>query len=369
MEDKVLVTTLEEAKRFMLDCFQTVGVSGKHANIVAENLLTADYRGHFSHGMNRLNWYINDIITKSVDPNMVPSIEKQTIATALVNGNNTLGAVVGEYCMGLAIEKAKGVGIGMVTAFNSNHYGIAGIYSLQAMKARCIGISLTNASPVLVPTRAKEQALGTNPISFGVPGMGDESMLLDMATTTVAMGKLELHLRQNKPLPEGWSMNNAGDSETDPLTAIKSHKLFPLGGTELTGGYKGYGLSLMVEILCGILSGSSYGPNIPMWYPEGRNKKADLSHIFIAIDPTVFAPGYDVRLNDLMSHIRNIEPRNPDKPVLVPGDPEKNHMNYVDLQGGLCYIQNQHETNKILAEKLSVIGMRSKVLDKIAVKE
>ncbi|XP_066152088.1 uncharacterized oxidoreductase YjmC-like [Euwallacea fornicatus] len=137
----------------------------------------------------------------------------------------------------------------------------------------------------LVPTRAKEIYFALLP---KIPDVGNQR-ILGKATTTVAMRKLEVHLRQNKRISERDSISNAGHSEKDPFTEIKSHELFPLSGTELTGGYKGFELSFMVEILCGILSGSNCRPNIPMWYPDSRNQKANLSDTFIAIDPTVFA--------------------------------------------------------------------------------
>ncbi|XP_060530052.1 uncharacterized oxidoreductase YjmC-like [Cylas formicarius] len=188
-EETLTVIPLEEVRRFVEDCFKAVGTTSENASTVATNLVEADYRGHYSHGINRLNLYIQDIMAKRCDPNAIPSIEKETVATALVNGNNGLGSVVGKYCMDLAIAKAKQVGIGMVSAYGSNHYGIAGMYTLQAIEHGCIGISGTNTSLVTVPTRSKTASLGTSPLSFGASAKNGDSFVLDMATSTVALGK------------------------------------------------------------------------------------------------------------------------------------------------------------------------------------
>lgn len=174
----------------MVDCFVAVGTCKKHAEIVSDNLLEADHRGHYSHGMNRLEMYIRDIQSKICAPNAEPTIEKQSASTALVDGHNGLGAVVGKFCMNLAIEKAAQTGIGIVAARGSNHYGIAGMYALQAIQNGMLGMSFTNTSPLMVPTRAKEAALGTNPLSLGAPAMDGDSFVLDMATTAVAVGKV-----------------------------------------------------------------------------------------------------------------------------------------------------------------------------------
>jgi len=357
-----LVTSLDEAKRFIIDCFKAVGTQTEYAETLADNLIEADYRGHLSHGMNRIENYIHDIVHQLLDPNAYPEIEKETVATALVNGNNGLGAVVGKYCMDLALKKAKDVGIGFVTAHGSNHYGMAGMYALQALKDSIIGLSFTNTSPVVVPTRAKDAAIGTNPLSIGAPGLNGDSVVLDMATTTVALGKLEINKRKGIPIPEGWALNERGEMETDPDIGLKASRLLPLGGAEITGGYKGYGLGLMGEILTGILSGSKYGPDIPVW--NGPEKEvADLAQTFIAIDPKVFAPGFEDRLSNLMDHLRHMEPKDPAKPILVAGDVEKKHMEQVQLQGGICYVKDQHDTNKVLAEKLKVAPMISTALE------
>nr|CAH7723861.1 unnamed protein product [Callosobruchus chinensis] len=304
--------------------------------------------------------YVNDVMGKQTDPVAYPVIEKESASTALVDGKNGFGAVVGKFCMGVAIQKAKNTGIGLVVAHGSNHYGICAMYALQAIQDGCLGMSFTNTSPFMVPTRAKEAALGTNAFSLGCPGVSGDSFLLDMATTAVAVGKLEFQKRKGEPLPEGWAMNNEGKVETNAEVALAARKLMPLGGTEINSGYKGYGLAMMVEIFSGLLSGSAYGPNIRKWGEHG--KLANLGNGFLAIDHSYFAPGFEERLSDLMDTIRKMEPADPSLPVLAHGDKELLHMHKVEVEGGLTYVQSQHDTNAKLAEQLKVQPMASKIV-------
>ncbi|CAH0550469.1 unnamed protein product [Brassicogethes aeneus] len=309
-----LTTQIEEARRFMIDCFRAVGTPQDNAEIVADNLIEADHRGHYSHGMNRLEMYINDIQGGECDPTVKPTVIKESVATAFCNGNNGLGAVVGKMCMDIAIAKASTAGIGI-------------------------------------------SALGTNPISLGAPANCGDSFVLDMATTAVAVGKIELAKRKGTKLPSGWAINNEGNIESDPAIAYDARKLMPLGGAEETSGYKGYGLGALVEVLCGILGGSAFGPNIRKWGEHG--KPANLGNCFIAINPNNFADGFEDRMSSLLNHLRSMEPADPSKPVLVAGDPEIIHMEKVKIDGGLRYVKNQHDTNSKLATKLGVKPMKT----------
>ncbi|XP_066259530.1 uncharacterized oxidoreductase YjmC-like [Euwallacea similis] len=352
-----LITPINEAKRFMKDCFLAVDTTPENAETVSCNLLEADYRGHYSHGMNRLEMYIRDIQDGTTDAKVSPLVLNETVATAYLDGKNGLGAVIGKRAMEIAIAKAKDVGIGFVVAKGSNHYGIAGMYALQAIQQGLIGFSVTNTSPLMTPTRGKQATLGTNPLSLGAPAKNGDSFVLDMATTAVALGKIEIARRKGEPIPEGWALNDEGLPESNPTIAYKSAKLMPLGGSEVNSGYKGYGLGMFVEILCGVLSGSAYGPHIRRW--GASHKLANLGQTFMAIDPQVFCPGFDDRLQDLMTYLRNLDPVDRNKPVLVHGDKEKKHMEKVGLEGGLRYVENQHKTNTKLAEELKIKPMVS----------
>uniref|UniRef100_A0A182KC31 Malate dehydrogenase n=1 Tax=Anopheles christyi TaxID=43041 RepID=A0A182KC31_9DIPT len=348
------LVAVEEARRFMVDCLVQANTPLAHAKQQADLLVEADYRGHFSHGMNRLEMYINDLHKNACNGKAVPSVLNETPATAWIDGNNGLGAVVGNYCMDLAIRKAKEVGVGWVCAKRSNHYGIAGWYTLRAMNAGCIGMSMTNTSPLASPTRSKEAALGTNPISVGAPGKDGDGFVLDMATTAVAVGKIEMQRRKNEPIPVGWAQGPDGHPTTDASVAFETACLMPLGGTELTSGYKGYGLGAMVEVFCGVLAGANYATKIRKWTHAGADSEADLGQCFVAINPACFAPGFEGRLSDLTSILRNMPMTDPNHPVLVAGDPELHHMAMVDKEGGLAYHVNQIKTCTELSERLGV---------------
>ncbi|XP_052896284.1 uncharacterized oxidoreductase YjmC isoform X1 [Anopheles moucheti] len=348
------LVAVEEARRFMVDCLVKSKTPLAHAKQQADLLLEADYRGHFSHGMNRLEMYINDLHKNACSGEAVPTVLNETPATAWVDGNNGLGAVVGNFCMDLAIRKAKEVGVGWVCAKRSNHYGIAGWYTLRAMDSGCIGMSMTNTSPLASPTRSKEAALGTNPISVGAPGKDGDGFVLDMATTAVAVGKIEMQRRKNEPIPVGWAQGPDGHPTTDASVAFDTACLMPLGGTEVTSGYKGYGLGAMVEVFCGILSGANYATKIRKWTHAGADSEADLGQCFVAINPACFAPGFEGRLSDMNSILRNMPMTDPNHPVLVAGDPERMHMAKVDKDGGLPYHVNQIKTCTELSERLGV---------------
>lgn len=214
--------------------------------------------------------YINDLHKNSTDGNVVPTILNETPATAWVDGLNGLGAVVGNFCMDLAIQKARATGVGVVCAKRSNHYGIAGWYTIRAMEQGFIGVSATNTSPLMCPTRSMEAGLGTNPISFAAPADKEDSFVLDMATTAVAVGKIEIQRRKGATVPHGWAHDTKGNMTTDADLAFESGCLAPLGGDEITSGFKGYGLGAMVEVLCGILAGANFSTKIRKWTHVSR---------------------------------------------------------------------------------------------------
>ncbi|XP_026479996.1 uncharacterized protein LOC113386430 [Ctenocephalides felis] len=247
----------DDSKRFIKECLIKAKACDKNADQQAALLIAADLRGHYSHGMNRLEMYLNELEAGVCDGRAEPQILKETPAAAWVGGCNALGAVTGNFCMQLAIKKAEKVGIGYVVAKGGCHYGMAGYYTLQAVEKGLIGYSSTNTSPLVAPTRSKQACLGTNPLSIGMPSsIKEDYYLLDMATSAVALGKLEMARRLNKPIPLGWALGPDGQPTADPAVGYKNGILMPLGGAEETSGYKGYGLACMVEALGSMLSGS-----------------------------------------------------------------------------------------------------------------
>ncbi|KAF7216168.1 uncharacterized oxidoreductase YjmC isoform X1 [Nothobranchius furzeri] len=324
-----------EVQGFIERCAMMVGARPHHARSLAEVLVEADSRGHYSHGLNRMDMYVKDIQAGICAVNGEPVVDKENAATALVNGNNLLGPVVANFCMNLAIRKAREAGIGWVVAHGSNHFGIAGYYAMKALKENMIGMSFTNTSPLVVPTRGKERTLGTNPLSVAAPGKDGDSFVLDTATSAVALGKVELNERRGDKIPDGWGCDPQGHLTTDPKRVLSGGGLVPVGGSEATGGYKGYGLGMMVEVFCGILAGAHYSKYIRTW--KVTDRVADLGQCFVAINPENFASGFNERMSDLLSIQRHQNPADPHSPVLAAGDPERVNIKKCEEMGGIPY--------------------------------
>uniref|UniRef100_A0A2A4JTQ6 Malate dehydrogenase n=2 Tax=Heliothis virescens TaxID=7102 RepID=A0A2A4JTQ6_HELVI len=346
-----------EALRFMADCLKAVGAAARAAEQQAELLIQADRFGHPSHGLNRLEMYVNDIISGACQPNNEPTVLKETQSTAWVDANNVLGATASHFAMDIAIKKAQETGVGWVSVKGSNHNGMAGFWSQKAADKGMIGMAFTNTSPLLAPTRSKQSALGTNPLSVVAQASQGESFYLDMATTAVAVGKIEMQRRKGEPLPSGWAQGPDGKETKEAELGFKTACLMPLGGGELTSGYKGFGLAAMVELFCGVLAGAKYGHHVRSWSHAGDGGPANLGHCFVAVNPECFAPGFGDRLADCIQHWRQLEPTDPNLPVLAPGDKEKKAAAAADATGVVSYVKQQIESSAALAKKLNVKPM------------
>jgi len=279
-------------RQFCEGVLKKLGVPAEDARITTDVLVVADLRGIESHGVARLGRYVAGLKEGFMRPTDQTRVLKETKATALIDGGQSLGQVVGKRGMDLAIKKARDTAVGVVAVRNSNHYGIAGYYSLMALEHNLIGISTTNAGPLVVPTFGRTSILGTNPISLAAPALKEKAFVLDMATSTVPRGKVEVYNRLGKPMPHGWAVDETGRSSTDPkrvLTALANRLgggLLPLGGEgEDLGGHKGYGLALMVDVLSGVLSGAATGLQV---YAD--EKRPNVGHFFMALDPAAFRP-------------------------------------------------------------------------------
>jgi len=279
-------------RQFCEQVLTTLGVPPENARVTTDVLVLADLRGIDSHGVARLGRYVSGLKEGYMKPKDESRVLRETKATALIDGGQSLGQVVGKKGMDLAIAKAKDTAVGVVVVRNSNHYGIAGYYSLLALEHDLIGVSMTNAAPLVVPTFGRTALLGTNPISLTAPATKEKPFVLDMATSTVPRGKVEVYQRLGKPMPHGWAVDETGKSSSDPARVLNALAkrlgggLLPLGGEgEDLGGHKGYGLALMVDVLCGVLSGAATGLQV---YAD--EKRPDVGHFFMALDPTAFRP-------------------------------------------------------------------------------
>ena len=287
-----MAVTVNDKKllRFVENVFKTFDISKQDAHICADNLVLADLRGIPSHGVGRLKRYVDGMKNGTILPLAKPQVIHETPSTANVNGHAGLGQVVSHWSTQLVIEKAKKTGVGIVTVHNSNHYGIAGYYSQMILEAGLMGISMTNSAPLVVPTFGKEMIIGTNPISLTAPTKRNRPFFLDMATSVVPRGKLEVYDRLGKTMPEGWAVDSQGKVTTNATEVLKNMLaragggILPLGGEgELFSGYKGYGMSVLVDILCGVLSGGAYGDMVDSKGPKGENQPAAVGHFFMAL--------------------------------------------------------------------------------------
>ncbi|MBP7495796.1 MAG: Ldh family oxidoreductase [Spirochaetales bacterium] len=282
-------------EQFMRDALIAAGVPREDAAIVADVLIESDRRGIDSHGIGRLKpIYIDRIRDGIMNPVTHIEIVRDRKTTAVLDGHNGMGHVVGKKAMEMAIQKAKEHGMGMAVVRNSTHYGIAGYYASMAVKENMIGITGTNARPSQAPTFGVENMLGTNPLTFGIPTDEEFPFILDCATSVTQRGKIELYARLGKSLPPGWVIDDQGRTRTDTeqvlidLTKGKA-ALAPLGGLGEEGaGYKGYGYATVVEILSAALQDSPYLKMLNGTDASGKKIPILLGHFFIVINVEEF---------------------------------------------------------------------------------
>ena len=281
---------------FMIDAFNGVGVPREDCEIVVDVLLESDRRGIESHGCNRFKpIYIDRINCGIQNPVTNYEIIKETETTAVVDGHDGMGQVIGYKSMQLAIEKAKKYGMGMVAVRNSCHYGIAGYYATMAAKAGCIGFTGTNARPSVAPTFGVEGMFGTNPLTIGIPTDEDFDFVIDCATSITQNGKIEYYERIKEDVHPGTIVDIDGNPvEGDAGVALKQIRngtaaLTTLGGIgEALGGYKGYGYAMVVELLSAVLQDGQYGKALDGKGPDGEKVPYHLGHFFMAIDTNHF---------------------------------------------------------------------------------
>ncbi len=320
-----------EQKRYQPDAlrvlvkqiFMAYQLPEQDADVVADVLLSADLRGIDSHGVARLPLYINKLKNKSINPKPNIKIVHELPATALVDGDDGMGPVVAKKAMEIAIEKAKKVGAGLVSVRRSNHFGIAGYYSMMALKEGMIGMAMCNAVSLVSPTFGIAPILGTNPISLSAPAGKLKPFVLDMSTSVVPSGKIEEALRRQEKIPLGWLFDPEGKFTDDPVMMLKGGTLAPLGGTRELGGHKGYGLSLMVDILSAVLSDANYGvkqEGLTSMRPEPSN----VGHFFMAFQVDGFRPLEEFKktMDEALQAIKDSPKAPGHNRIYIHGEPE-----------------------------------------------
>jgi len=297
--------------------FEAAGMPPGNAALVADNLTQGELHGLGSHGVSRLlAIYVKRLRMGAINPHPNVTVVRRTGSTAVVDGDNGPGAVVGTAAMRLALELAQEHRSGWVAARNSNHYGAAFLYTRMALPQGMIGFSTTAAVPQVAPFGGDAAALGTNPLCIAVPGGERGPIILDMATTVVARGKVQLAALEGKPIPPGWAVDAQGRPTTDAAAAVKG-RMLPLGG------YKGYGLALMVEVFSSILSGAEFGQGIGELFAD-FDRGQRMGHFFGALDVAAFLPVEEFRrrIDDLITYLKGMPLAEDAEEILIPGEPE-----------------------------------------------
>jgi len=317
----------EYLRDFVRKVFMHFGVPVEDAAIASDVLSKADVRGIDSHGVARLRTYVDMFTIGRINPKPNIRIVREKKSVATVDGDSGLGLVVGPRANEIAMEKAAVYGSGWVSVCNTNHYGIASYYSLKALERDMIGWSMTNTSKIVVPLWGAERRLGTNPIAIAFPGHKNPPIVIDLATSVVAFGKIEMAGRAGVQLPEGWIIDAQGNASTDAAD-VYSGGLLPLGSTREMGAHKGYCLSAMVDILSAVLSGANWGPFVPPFalFEETPSESVGkgIGHFFVAMDIDGFedVDVFKKRIDDWIEVFRNTKPAPGHQAVLIPGDPE-----------------------------------------------
>lgn len=320
--------TEEKLRKFTSSVFTKMGCSDEHAKLATDVLIKSDLRGIDSHGVARLSGYVRLWEKKRINAKPNIKIVHETPTTATIDGDAGLGLVVAPFAMKVAIEKAEKYGSGWVSVKNSNHFGIAGYHSLMAVEKDMIGISMTNASPLVAPTYANERLLGTNPMCYAFPAGKYPPVVVDMATAAAANGKLEIAQRANKNVPEGWIQDKTGKISIDPNELKNGGSLLPLGSDKDHGSHKGYGLSATVDILSAVLSGANYGPWVPPFVaflePSANPVGEGLGHFLGAMSVNGFRPAQEFKdhLDNWIERFKSAKTIDTDKKVIIPGEPE-----------------------------------------------
>lgn len=297
------------------EILKAAGLDLADADLVADTLVQADLWGHQSHGLLRLPAYVARLRSGAVNAKGRPSIVREAGATLVMDGGNAMGQVVASSAMNAAIERARQFGIGAVSVRNSNHFGTAMYFTLMAAQGGCVGFLATNASPAMPPWGGNAKKVGTNPWSWAAPAGKYPPLVLDIANTAVARGKIHLARQRAEAIPEGWALDEGGRPTTDPEAALS-------GVTLPMAGHKGYGIALMMDVLAGVLSGGAFGTGVAG--PFQSEQPGRVGHFVLALDIEAFMPiaNFKERQEQLIHEIKDTSLADGFAQILYPGEPE-----------------------------------------------
>jgi len=321
---------VQHLHEFTAKVLAACGTPEPDALLAADILTMSDLRGIDSHGVARLHAYVTQYKSGRMNPRPDIKIVRERKGTATIDGDNGLGLVVGPRANDLALEKAAQTGASWVLVRNSHHFGIAGYYSLKALERDMIGWAMTNATGQVAPLGSRDKILGTNPIAIAFPGLEEPPIVIDMATSVVAYGKIEIAQRRGEPIPAGWALDSDGRVTTDPATMGDGYALLPLGSDKDHGGHKGFCLGAMVDLLCGPLSGANWGPFAPPLLIENEPHHGTvgkgIGHVFGAmeIDAFIDVDDFKRQVDHWIRTVRQAAPAPDSTGPIIPGDPERN---------------------------------------------
>lgn len=295
------------------------GVTESDAAAVAENLIQADLRGISSHGISRMMVYTSRLLNGLTNTHPNIQVVSETPSSLVLDGDNGLGAVIGTKAMQMTIEKAKKTGVAMTSVRGGNHYGIAAYYGMMAARQDMIGMAFTNAPKTMAPWGGMEPMIGTNPFCFAIPTGERRMFVLDCATSVVARGKINLAEIEDKPIPEGWGLDKEGHPSTN-ATAVLEGVVLPFGT------YKGSGLSIVIDILCALLSGANFGSHIGNLYGDSKEQQ-NLGYFFGAIDIKSFTDpaAFKAKMDQMIGELKGSKKAPGVDEIYMPGEIEFNN--------------------------------------------
>ncbi|MCB4767273.1 Ldh family oxidoreductase [Ancylobacter sp. Lp-2] len=333
---------------FSTAVYRAAGLGRPDAELCADTLVQADLWGHQSHGVMRLPWYVARLKSGVVKTDAVPEAVVDAGAVAVIDGRDAMGQVVAAHGMRDAIRRARLHGVGAVALRHSNHFGTAMYFTLMAARAGCVGFLSTNASPAMAPWGGRAKAVGTNPWSWAAPAGRHAPMVLDIANTGVARGKIYLARQKKLAIPEGWAINAAGEPTTDPEAALA-------GVTLPMAEHKGYAIAVMMDMLSGVLSGSAFGTAVTG--PYQAEKRGGTGHFMIALDIAAFQSldAFGARMEQLIGELKSVPLAKGYDEIVYPGELEaRNDLRH--RQNGLSLPGDTRRDLAVLADEF---GCRS----------
>lgn len=319
----------EELYGHIRAAFKKMGCNEEHASTCANVLMSAELRGIPSHGIVRLKDYMLMWQQGRIKTRPDLQVVHETSTTGVIDADQSFGAVAGTWAMRHAIKKASKYGSAWISVRNSSHFGIAGYYSMMALKKDMIGITMTNANPLVSPTFSIDRFLGTNPIAVAIPAGEEDPFIADFATTPIARGKLAIKEREGKTVPEGYVQTVEGKPSTDPSIITQGGAIVPLGSNYEHGSHKGYSMSAIVDIFSSVLSRANFGPFVPPQVPYLSPKEnmpgKGLGHFFGVMRIDGFQPAEEFKayMDQWIKTFKNAKPDNEHEEVLIPGEPER----------------------------------------------